>query len=120
MQILIRLIRVIACAHSNILGYFKGKLDSQFMTTDMLQILVNHTADLVMGYRESAENREAVTILFEKTRGLFSHKTLADLLDILWRDRKQFFVLCGNGSLPGVSLLLYMLWEQINSLGIMK
>lgn len=95
-------------------------MDTEFTATNILGLLSNHTAALIMGHRESTENLQAVTVLLEKTRGLFSHDALADLLDILWRDRKQFFVLCRNGSLSGVSLLFYMLWEQLNSLGVMK
>lgn len=118
MKILIRMVHILACAHTDALEFFKETLDYEYTTTNILGLLSNHTAALIMGHRESTENLQAATTLLEKTKGLFNHHSLADLLSVLWHDRKQFFILCGDDSLPGVSLLFYIIWEQIISLGM--
>lgn len=114
------MVHVLACTYTGMLDFLKETLDIEYTTNNMLGLLSNHTIARIMGRPESIENLEAATGLLHKTKGLFSHEILNFLVDALWRDRQQFFILCKNGSFPGVSLLFYMLWEQMNGLGITK
>ncbi|KAG8720752.1 hypothetical protein FRC08_018293 [Ceratobasidium sp. 394] len=120
-RILIRLIQVLVCATSNTLAYVKSNLGTAAANANILAFLSGHTADVILGQMGQAQNRNSlktISSLLGQSKDLFSHEHLSELLDILFRDRKSFFVLYKSGALQGVVLLLYMIWVQIS--GIMS
>ncbi|KAG9126751.1 hypothetical protein FRC07_002086, partial [Ceratobasidium sp. 392] len=120
-RILIRLVQVIVCANSDTLSYVRTNMSAAATNSSILAFMSDHTVDVIqrqMGHSHNSNSLKTISNLLGKSKDLFSRDHLSEILNILWRDRKSFFVLYKNGSLRGILLLLYMVWVQIS--GIMN
>jgi hypothetical protein len=110
------LVQVRICSNSNIFEYIMANLDTATTNNGISILLAKHTTKL-MGAKgtESTDSFETVSsLLGDHKNAILSHENISDLLNALWRDRKAFFVLCKNGSLPGVLSLLCMIWFDVS------
>jgi hypothetical protein len=106
-------VQVTICVNSDTLEHVTN-LCSANPDVDIAVLLAQHTVDMIIkqsehdGYASAA----ASSLLTEPDR-ILSIPDFGHLLQALWRDRKSFFELCKNGSLPGVMSLLYAIWFSI-------
>ncbi|KAG8741033.1 hypothetical protein FRC10_003417 [Ceratobasidium sp. 414] len=110
-RILIRLVQILVCENNKTLEYVKSKMEGAATNAEVSTFLAEHTTALVMGRTISTTSFLTATGLIgeSKAKELFSKRNIRELLDILWRDRKSFFILYKSGSLQGMLLLLVYL-----------
>ncbi|KAG9102349.1 hypothetical protein FRC06_002067 [Ceratobasidium sp. 370] len=110
-RILIRLVQILVCENNSTLEYVKSKMDDAATNAEVSTFLAEHTAALAMGRTITTMSFLTASGLIgeSKAKELFSKRNTRELLDILWRDRKSFFILYKNGSLQGMLLLLVYL-----------